>query len=159
MTVDSPQSLAQAAKAGIELCRQDRWKEGLDLLAKVFNSDERTTGEWPRGLVLSYLGYGIARFHNRQKEGLTLCERAVKLEFYQVDAQFNLARTQQLIGNRRAAVAALARVLKLDPQHAGARALQAEMGRRRLPVLGFLGRGNPINILLGRIRHLFSRSG
>ncbi len=158
MAVDNPQSLAQAAKAGIALCRQERWQEGLELLGKVLNADERATGELPRALALSYLGYGIARFHNRQKEGLTLCERAVKLEFYQVDAQFNLARTQLLIGNRRAAVATLQRVLKLDASHAGAQALQAEMGWRRRPVLGFLSRNNPLNMLLGRIRHLFAPS-
>lgn len=146
-------SVPQWAKRGIELCRNERWDEGLELLAKVFNAQERATGELPRALVLSYLGYGIARFHGKVKEGLSLCERAVKLEFYQVDAVFNLARTQQLAGNRRAAVASLKRLLELDPQHAAGRALEAEMGSRRRPVFGFLDRGNPLNVLIGRIRH------
>src|SRR5512140_753218 len=131
-------SLAQQARRGIQLCREEHWDEGLEVLAQVFNSANRSTGELPM-TYLSYLGYGIARFHNK-REGLALCEQAVKVEFYQPESLYNLARTAAHLGERRKAVKALERALKLDPHHAESLALHAELGRRRSPVLGFLSR-------------------
>lgn len=145
-------SLTQMARRGVELCRDGRWPEGLNMLAEVFNSKSGSSGELP-GSYLSYLGYGIARFHNQKKEGLALCEQAVKTEFYQVDSFFNLARTAALLGEKRKAMKALERGLKLDPQHAPSLALVAELGTRRSPVLSFLPRGHALNRWLGKIRH------
>lgn len=150
-------SLGPAARRGIELCREGRWEDGVDLLTQVYNaSDQRaSSGELPTS-YLSYLGYGIARYRGKRREGLALCEQAVKLEFYQVDSWFNLARTAELVGERRKAVKALERALKLDAQHAPTLALRAEMGVRRLPFFSFLGRGHFLNRLLGRLRHDFT---
>lgn len=106
--------------------------------------------------MYSYLGYGIARFKGRPRDGVALCEHAVKIEFFQPDNQFNLARTYLLVGNREKAVAALRRGLKLDPDHGGLRGLAAQMGQRRRPVLRFLSREHPLNRFLGRLRHQIS---
>lgn len=145
-------TLTQLARRGVELCRQEQWSEGIQALAEVFNSAQRPSGELP-GVYLSYLGYGIARYHNQKKEGLALCEQAVKLEFYQVDSFFNLARTAALVGERRKAIKAIERALKLDPEHKPSLELLAELGRRRSPFLRFLPREHALNRWLGRLRH------
>jgi hypothetical protein len=44
--------------------------------------------------------------------------------------------------------------LKVEPDHGQLLELQHELGLRKRPVLSFLSRSNPINSLLGRIRHL-----
>jgi predicted Zn-dependent protease len=140
----------------IEACRRGRWNEGLPLLARIAEEDERTA-VLP-ALVYSYLGYGIALKQQRVQEGLKLCQHAIKLEFYQPESYLNLARTLLLAGNRRAAVKAIREGLHLDAENPALReVLEEELGERRTPVLGFLSRGNPINSLLGRIRHTLRR--
>ncbi len=147
-------NVAAWAFQGVELCRQGQWERGIDLLARAAESDDRSS-EGP-SLMYSYLGYGIARYKGRPRDGVALCEHAVKLEFFQPDNQFNLARTYLLVGNREKAVAALRRGLKLDPDHGGLRTLAAQMGQRRAPVLRFLSRDHPLNRMLGRLRHSIS---
>ncbi|HZI63773.1 MAG TPA: tetratricopeptide repeat protein [Thermoanaerobaculia bacterium] len=147
-------NVAAWAFQGIELCRQGQWERGLDMLAKAAESDDRSS-EGP-SLMYSYLGYGIARYKGRPRDGVALCEHAVKIEFFQPDNQFNLARTYLLVGNREKAVAALRRGLKLDPDHGGLRALATQMGQRRRPVLRFLSRDHALNRFLGRLRHQIS---
>lgn len=144
----SPRAIAEAA---IELCRAGDWNRGLTVLADLVK--ERGLSENVPGIAYSYLGYGIARYQRQVKEGLRLCEHAVKTQFYQADNHLNLARVQMLAKNRKAAIAALTQGLALDPRHEGLRALKAELGLRRKPVLGFLKRDNPVNKTLGRIRH------
>ena len=90
------------------------------------------------------------------REGLKLCEHAVRIQFYEPDNHLNSARVHLLARNRRAAVEAIGRGLKLDPHHAALRGLRQEIGIRKRPVLPFLSRNNPLNRLLGRMRHDFS---
>ena len=139
---------ADDEERGIALCRAGEWDRGVDILARQINSGERLSSTG-----YSYLGYGMALRRRQIREGLKLCEQAVKLEFYQPDNFLNLARTQVLAGNRRAAAASMRRGLALDRGHRGLRALAKDLGIRRAPVLRFLGRGNPLNVLLGRLRH------
>ena len=101
----------------------------------------------------AYLGYGIARFEDRLREGLRLCERAVKREFYRVDNYSMLARTALLANNRRKAVVAVERGLAIDRQDQALLKLKRDMGVRRSPVLPFLSRESALNRLLGRLRH------
>ncbi len=154
--IGSGLSLAEQARRGVQLCRDERWEEGLEMLAQVFNSASKPSGELPM-VYLSYLGYGIARYHNK-REGLALCEQAVKLEFYQPESLYNLARTAAYLGERRKAIKAVERALKLDPRHAESLALHAELGRRRDPVLSFLSREHAINRFLGQLRHGLKKS-
>jgi hypothetical protein len=133
---------------GIALCRAGEWERGVTTLTHYGEQGGRLSS-----LGYSFLGYGIAHLHRKVPEGLRLCRHAVKLEFFQPDNLLNLARTELLAGNRRAAVDSLQRGLALDPQHAALRELEKRMGSRRSPVLGFLARDNPLNVLLGRLRH------
>jgi len=139
---------APDAVAAVELCRRGQWDRGIDQLSRLAES-----GAALGGLGYSYLGYGVALSRRQIAEGRRLCRHAVKVEFYQPETYLNLARTELLAGDRRAASDALERGLALDPDDRELVALGRKMGRRRPPVLGFLSRDNPLNRLLGRLRH------
>jgi hypothetical protein len=147
-----PGDLTDAMRDAIDRCRRGGWREGLPALARIAEQEVRP-GALP-ALVYSYLGYGIALRQQRLSEGLKLCQHAVKMEFYQAENYLNLARTQVLAGHRRAAVRAVADGLKIEADNEQLLELQHELGLRKRPVLSFLSRSNPINSLLGRIRHL-----
>jgi Flp pilus assembly protein TadD len=143
--------LNQAALRGVEACKQGKWKEGLAVLGKIAEADRQ--GAELNGQFYSYLGYGIARYERRVKEGLALCEHSIKVQFYEPENYVNLARVYLLARNRRKAVEALTRALKLNVSHPGARALAREIGWRRPPVIPFLSRNNLLNRLLGKMRY------
>jgi len=147
-----PGEMTDAMRDAIERCRRGGWREGLPALAHIAEQETRP-GALP-ALVYSYLGYGIALRQQRFSDGLKLCQHAVKMEFYQAENYLNLARTQVLAGHRRGAVRAVADGLKVEPDNRELLEVQHELGLRRRPVLSFLSRSNPINSLLGRIRHL-----
>lgn len=139
-------------KLGIESCRRGDWNEGLRYLGKI--AEEKDSSDLP-GVFYSYLGYGIAMCQQRVEEGLKLCRHSIKVGFYEVDNYVNLARTSLLAKDRKGAVKAVRSGLKVDPQNPELLALYRELGIRSLPVLPFLDRGNPLNQILGRIRHAF----
>ena len=145
--------IGRLVREGVALCREGNWNQGIEKLSAAANA--KTSGE-VSSLMYSYLGYGLAKFKNKRREGLALCEHAVKVEFYQPDNQLNLARTLLLNGNRKRAIEAIDRGLKIDGDHPELLAVKSDMGSRREPVLGFLGRGNPLNVFLGRLRHSIS---
>lgn len=139
-----------AAEAAIEICRRGDWGRGLTILADLVK--ERGLSEHIPGVAYSFLGYGIARYQKQVKEGLRLCEHAVRAQFYHPDCHLNLARVHVLAKNRKGAVNAIAQGLALDPRNAALRALHNEIGVRKRPVLGFLARNNPVNRTLGKLR-------
>ena len=146
---------AETLERGLDLCRRDEWDKGLRFLGMLAESHER--GGLP-GLYYSFLGYGIARVEGRVSEGLKLCQHSIKLEFYQPENYLNLARTSLLAKNRKEAVEAITRGLAIDSNNVELKALARELGVRRRPVLRFLSRDNPLNRLLGWLRHSFKKS-
>lgn len=147
--------LTAVARRGIVLCRRGDWADGLALLGEI--------AEAPRAPELpptfySYLGYGIARFGRRRREGLSLCEYAVKAEICEPENYLNLARVLLLLGKRGRALGVLNRGLALGPEDTGLVDLRTELGVRRAPVLPFLARSNALNRLLGHLRHRARRA-
>jgi hypothetical protein len=137
---------------GIALCREGSWRQGLDILRRVAAHDDRQ-GDLP-GLFYSYLGFGIARFDRRVREGLQLCEHAVKREFYQPENYLNLARTELLPGggglrSRRSPRAGGSTRSTPGSPPSTTRSASAAAG----PALPL--RRNLLNRLLGRLRHDF----
>jgi len=147
----------ELAWQGIDLCRKGQWRQGMDILRRV--ADAKDSGVDLPGVFYSYLGFGIARYDRRIREGITLCEHAVKREFYQPENFLNLARTYQLAGHRKKAIEAVVAGRRIDRAHRGLAQLHRELGLRRRPVLPFLSRTNPINRLLGRLRHDWKSGG
>jgi len=148
--VYDPARRAELAQMGVEHCRLEQWQEGLECLTRAFlDGEPRGSGA---GVALSYYGYGIAKEEGRVPRGLELCERAVKVECYQPEVYLNLARIQLLMKDRSKAVQTLERGLGFDSGHAGLQAMRRQLGMRSRPVLPFLGRSNPVNRALGRLR-------
>lgn len=138
---------SEVLERAVELCRKGEWDQGLFFLGKI----AETGGTMP-GLFYSYLGYGIARCQNRLDEGMKLCRHSIKVEFYQPENYLNLARTCLLRHDRAGAVRAVRGGLKVDRNNTELLVLYRELGIRRLPVLPFLSRSNPLNRLLGALR-------
>lgn len=149
--LDSTMNSTELAWQGIELCRKGSWRQGLDLLRQVADAEGR--GSDLPSLFYSYLGFGIARFDRKVREGVALCQHAIKKEFFQPENYVNLARTHMLAGRRREAMEAIAAGRRLDPDDPGLAALHEELGVRRSPVLRFLPRRSFLNRLFGRVRH------
>ncbi len=146
--------VAQSVKLGIDCCRRGDWNAGLYHLGKVTEATEAGEGNGGLpGLFYSYLGYGIALRDKRVREGLKLCRHSIEVEFYQAENYLNLALTQLLARDRKGAVKAVRAGLKIDRNNQKLIALYKELGVRGQPVLSFLDRSHPINVLLGRIRH------
>jgi hypothetical protein len=143
--------VANTVKLGIECCRRGDWNAGLHHLGKVTETGD-ANGGLP-GLFYSYLGYGIALRDKRIREGLKLCRHAIEVEFFQAENYLNLARTCLLARDRKGAVKAVRGGLKVDRNNQKLIALYKELGVRSLPVLSFLDRSHPLNVLLGRLRH------
>lgn len=149
-TKSLPTGVATLLDHGLECCRRGDWNEGLRYLGRITESGH--SADLP-GLFYSYLGYGIALVDRRIREGLKLCKHSIKVGFYEPENHVNLARTCMLANDRSGAVRAIRSGLKIDPQNAELRKLRQELGVRSSPVLPFLDRGNPLNVLLGRLRH------
>lgn len=154
MSVSEP-DLTNILRRGVDLCREGDWERGLSYLGRIAEGD-RASGL--PGVFYSYLGYGIALRQKRVQEGLKLCRHAVKVQFYEPENYVNLTRTLLLAGERPAAVRAVLDGLKVDRNNDQLLALHRELGIRQLPVLPFLSRANPLNQLLGKVRHAWQSS-
>lgn len=153
-----PADPAEVAWRGIELCREGDWKEGLYWLSLAAGV-KQDSSDLP-SLFYAYLGYGIARYQGKPRDGVKLCRHAIELEFYQPENYFFLAQTYLLLGDRRSANDAIERGLQVDSDHDGLRSLKGELGSRRPPVLSFLPRKHFVNRLLGQLRHrILGRKG
>lgn len=149
--------LVRIANRGIQLCQEGMWKRGLGYLTSV--AETKHPGVELPGRFYSYLGYGMAVYEKRFKEGLALCRHAVEIEFYRPENYVNLAGTYLLMGARRSAVRAIEQGLRIDPGNRQLHDLRQEVGWRKRPVLPFLSRSNPVNHLLGRMRYGILRIG
>jgi hypothetical protein len=148
------EQLYALCERGVDRCRHGEWQEGLSDLAWLVSGSKIRSGM--PSAAYSYLGYGMARFNKKVTEGVRLCKHAVKLEFYQTENYINLARACMLHNrHRREAFEAVRDGLKIDPDNPELRELHRILGMRRPPVLSFLGRSNPLNRLLGSLRHAF----
>ena len=93
-------------------------------------------------------------------EGLEICRRAARSEFFTPDVLLNLARVQILTGLRGQAWRTLTEALRLDPSHREIRAAVIGMGVRRRPLIPFFERSNPLNRAAGKIAaRLVCRTG
>lgn len=145
-TIEDP---SDALRQGIRACRQDRWREGYQILSELGRAFEGRS-QLP-ALFYGYLGQAIARCEGRKRVGVDLCRHAVESEPFRPENYLNLASVYLIAGNRRRAIRALQDGLALDNTHPGLVDFQKKLGVRRKPVIPFLPRGNVLNYLLGRL--------
>lgn len=142
------------AEAGVALCRQGDWAQGLPRLRRVARAEETKVlrGTLPP-LFYSYYGLGIAQYDKRVAEGKELCEKAAAKAFFQPEAFLNLAVVAMLDSDRQVAVGAVQRGLSIDPDHPRLLRVAERIGIRKRPVIPFFSRDNFLNRILGRWRH------
>ncbi len=136
---------------GIRACRESNWREGHTELTRLAQQEEGH-GKLP-GLFYSFLGQAMARCEGRRREGLELCLHAVELDPFQPENYLNLAEVYLLARNKRGALRALERGLRVDPSHSRLLEVGRELGVRRRPPIRFLGRRNPLNRCVGLLRN------
>ena len=107
---------------------------------------------------LSYYGWCLAICSDRLDEAREFCEAAVRSEFYNPDAYWNLGRVYLRSGERSLAFDTFVRGLQLNPRHAGLVGELRRLGIRRRPVIGLLDRAHPLNRVLGRRRRGLARA-
>lgn len=148
--VDRETDLRRAVELGTELAHLGEWEQAFPYLIKVGQAETR--GFDLPGAFYSALGYCLARFEKKYSKGARLGEHGVRIGFFDSVNFLYLARTYMLAGDRRLAIRALERGLKLHPNDTELLALHYEFGVRRRPVVPLLGRDNPLNVWLGRLR-------
>lgn len=106
----------------------------------------------------SWYGLTLILVEKNSNLGVRYCEEAVYRGggAEDPDCWLNLGRAFLALGYRDRAVRAFEKGLEFNGDHEGLRLEMEKMGRRRKPVLAFLDRGNPLNRVLGRLRHKLS---
>lgn len=108
----------------------------------------------------SWYGLTLILVDHNNNLGVRYCEEAVRASGGESpESWLNLARACRALGYRERAIRAIERGLALEENHALLRAELEALGERRRPVLGFLHRSNPLNRLLGELRHKLTRPG
>jgi tetratricopeptide (TPR) repeat protein len=151
----------QALSRGLRACRAGNWWEGHGELTRLAQQEERN-GNLP-GVFYSYLGQAMARCEGRRREGLDLCLHAIAIDPFQPENYLNLAEAYLMLRNRRGALRALARGLRIDPSNERLLEAGRKLGERRRLALPFLSRGHLVNrcvgLLSSRLRRRWSRLG
>lgn len=152
------QEILKLVNTGVVLCRQGRWKKGLECLEYAMDSPESGQLELPPR-TLAYLGYGKVRFLDRAQEGLDLLRQAIQADFMGPEGYLYLAKAQVYLGNRGAAIATVEKGIRSVPPGQGKEleTMRKKLGRRQRPVLSFLPRSHPVNRFLGELRHRLGR--
>jgi len=144
---------------GMEALAAGRCLEALALFEAAITLERQLGAPRVQPRYLSYYGLCLALEAQRTSDGVELCREAVQLEFYNADLYCNLARALLAARRKREAHQVLRDGLKWERGHAGiVREIRA-MGSRRRPALRFLPRGNPINVLLGKMTYSPPRRG
>ena len=145
-------SAEESYEKGLVALAGSRRKEAMAMFEAAIEIERRTSHARPQPRYLSYYGLCLALERNNVRDALDYCRQAVTLDIYNPDLRCNLGRVLLRAGRRREAYACLLRGLRLQPTHdATLRALRF-MGIRQRPLLPFLSRRNPFNVLLGRLR-------
>ncbi len=137
-----------AIEEGLRLCRTEDWQTGMEILWKVARN-KNSRQDLP-AIYYSFAGFGTAKFEGNIKEGIALCRHAIKLDPTEPDNYLNLARVHMLRYDRRTAVKALHRGLRIRPTHPRLTQFEREIGYRRPAVIPFLSRDNQLNIWFGK---------
>jgi Flp pilus assembly protein TadD len=103
-------------------------------------------------LYLSYLGLCIG-MRGDLGEAQKLCSKAAKLSPHSPIILVNLGRIMLEQGYRKEARDFFSRAYALDNTNSPAALELSGMGVRRQPVVRFLARSHPLNLMLGKMRH------
>jgi len=140
---------------GMRRLARGRARDALPFIVEAMRIQQEADGTgFSRATYLSYHGLCLCLTRNRVHEGLRDCRLAGEMDPCNPAIWWNLGRVALMLGRRGEAHRAFRKGLRVQAGHSGITRDLEKMGLRRPPVLTFLSRGNPINKLLGRIRHM-----
>jgi tetratricopeptide (TPR) repeat protein len=152
VTSEPVQAAADAAAlAAYEEGRAAFAGRDLDGAHRAFERAHRRDGRDPR--FMSWYGVTLVLVERNSSLGIELCDQALRLVGPDPELLLNQARIHLSLKQRERAVRALVRGLELFPDDPRLVAARDAMGIRRPPVIRFLSRKNPLNRVLGRLRH------
>jgi Flp pilus assembly protein TadD len=134
-------------KEGLKLLRDGHPEEALSHVQRAL----RLAPQNP--FYLSYVGLLVAVVERRFADAESLCQDALSIRRNHPQLYLNLAEMYQTARRTRDAIDVLERGLASTGRDRRIRSALKRIGRRRLPVLPFLDRSNPLNRLLGKWRH------
>jgi tetratricopeptide (TPR) repeat protein len=111
---------------------------------------EKAAGFWQTAVVLSCLGYCLARERRDLAKALALCQEAVKQEPANPLHYLNLGRVYLLARQKHLAISSFRKGLRFG-RHQGIVEELKKMGRRRRPVFRTLGRKHFLNRFFGSL--------
>lgn len=136
-------------KDGVSLMRSGDHAKAIRKFEEVYKSDSL-----PKPISgLSYYGYLIAKIRKQYREAIDMCERAVRERGDDPAHWANLAEVYMMANRRVKAVSTIDEALKRFPRTKLLLDIREWMGKRRPPVIPFLGRDNVVNQILGHMRH------
>jgi cytochrome c-type biogenesis protein CcmH/NrfG len=119
---------------------------------------ERAHRRDPRHPVyMSWYGVTLVLVEKNSNLGVLLVDQALRLAGPDPELLLNSARIHLALNQRERAARALGRALELWPQDPRLLAARHAMGTRSAPVIPFLSRSNPLNRVLGRLRHRWAQ--
>lgn len=135
-----------------QLLKRGKGKQALEILREGLEC-------YPADpFLLSYYGCLIAIAENNPKEGITICENAIKAldtgmpfgsEFFYPVFYLNLGRAYMKGGKKTEAIKVFRQGLKSDPENRDLQSEMKKLGSRKKPPVPFLKRDNPINKYIG----------
>lgn len=148
-----PVDVAETLRKGLVAFREERWREGYELLSLLAEREDSRASMPP--VFFSYLGLGMAHCDRRKREGLELCRWALEADPNNHENYLNAALVYLMLGRRDAAYKAVSWGLEMRPGHPRLLELQRQIGVRQRLTFPSLSRRNPLNTLSGRLRALF----
>ncbi|MBW3670682.1 MAG: tetratricopeptide repeat protein [Acidobacteria bacterium] len=140
-------------KDGVSLMRAGDHGAAIRKFEEVYKSESL-----PKPVSgLSYYAYCLARIRKQHRQAIELCERAVSERPDDPAHWANLAEVLLLANRRVRAINTAEEALTRFPRTKLLQDLRARIGTRRPPVLPFLSRSNPVNMILGHIRHTWNQ--
>jgi tetratricopeptide (TPR) repeat protein len=124
---------------------------------QAFERAHRKDPRDPR--FMSWYGVTLVLVERNSNLGVMLCDQALRAGGPEPELLINQARVHLSLNQRERAVKAVVRGLELYPDEPRLVAARDAMGIRRPPVLPFLSRKNPLNRMLGKIRHRWNQRG
>lgn len=151
MTSGPVQAGADTAVAAYEEGRAAFAARDLAGAHLAFERAHHKDGRDPR--FMSWYGVTLVLVEKNSNLGIELCDQAVRLAGPDPELLLNQARIHLSLNQRERAVRAVVRGLELFPEDPRLVAARDAMGIRRPPVIRFLSRKNPLNRVLGKLRH------
>ncbi|MDX1584500.1 MAG: tetratricopeptide repeat protein [Thermoanaerobaculia bacterium] len=144
-------------KDGVALMRAGEHAQAIRRFEEVYKSDKL-----PKPVSgLSYYGYCLAKIRKQYRQAIEFGERAINERPDDPAHWANLTEIYMMAGRRVKAVNTIEEALKRFPRTKLLLDIREWVGMRRTPVVPFLDRSNPLNIILGHMRHTLhqKRSG